>query len=474
MTTPFHQRLYLRIWFAVVASIAVVTLIASWLWQQEAERNRAERERERAERPGREIVVRNQAGEILGQAPIRIARLPGPGGAEFSVAMKDGSTLIVQLPRPNRPPGAPGSAGLAGAPGSLDRLGGARQSGLPFSSAWMLAFLAVAVAVGTYPIVRRLTKRLEAVQIGVQLWGEGDLTTRLAEDGKDEVAFLAQRFNRSAEQIQTLLTNQETLLASQKSLLANASHELRSPLARIRMGLELLAPSLAPSLGTGVSSLPPEGANFPRGGPSENSRLTHDVLPSLQQEISRSINELDQLIEEILLASRLDAQEADLGTIESVDLVGLAAEECARVGAELEVQNPSAFTVSPSTAPASQELKVQGVAKLLRRALRNLLENAGRHGAGGSGVGEIIVNLRALQSDVLITVCDRGPGVPEAYQTRIFEPFFRLPGASEHSGGVGLGLALVKSIASRHAGSVSCENRPQGGACFTIRLPLAA
>ena len=87
MTTPFHQRLYLRIWFAVVASIAVVTLIASWLWQQEAERNRAERERERAERPGREIVVRNQAGEILGQAPIRSARLPGPGGAEFSVAM---------------------------------------------------------------------------------------------------------------------------------------------------------------------------------------------------------------------------------------------------------------------------------------------------------------------------------------------------------------------------------------------------
>ena len=434
MSTPFHQRLYLRIWLAVVAAIAVVTLIASWLWQMEVERNRAERERERAERPGREIIVRNQGGEILGQAPIRIARVPGQqGGPEFLVAMKDGSNLIIQLPRPNRPGAA---VGTANTPGSTERLGAARQLGLLFSSAWMLAFLALAVAVGTYPIVRRLTKRLEAVQSGVERWGQGDLSTRLAEDGRDEVAFLAQRLNRSAEQIQTLLTDQKTLLASQtallasqKSLLANASHELRSPLARIRMGLEL----------------------------DQASAVTPARQKSLKEEINRNINELDQLIEEILLASRLDAQEADLGTVESVDLVGLAAEECARAGAQLDVQTAS-----------SQQLVVNGVAKLLRRALRNLLENAGRYGAG-----EITVNLRAMQADALITVCDRGPGVPEAYQTRIFEPFFRLPGASENNGGVGLGLALVKSIASRHAGSVSCENRPQGGACFAIRLPLA-
>ena len=434
MSTPFHQRLYLRIWLAVVAAIAVVTLIASWLWQMEVERNRTERERERAERPGREIVVRNQAGEILGQAPIRIARVPGQqGGPEFLVAMKDGSNLIIQLPRPNRPGAAVGTANTTG---STERLGAARQLGLLFSSAWMLAFLALAVAVGTYPIVRRLTKRLEAVQSGVERWGQGDLSTRLAEDGRDEVAFLAQRLNRSAEQIQTLLTDQKTLLASQtallasqKSLLANASHELRSPLARIRMGLEL----------------------------GQSKAASPVLLSSLKDEISRNINELDQLIEEILLASRLDAQEADLGTVESVDLVGLAAEECARVGAQLEVQ-----TASP------QELVVNGVSKLLRRALRNLLENAGRYGAG-----EITVSLRTMQSDALITVCDRGPGVPVAYQERIFEPFFRLPGVSEHSGGVGLGLALVKSIASRHGGTVSCENRPQGGACFAVRVPLA-
>jgi two-component system, OmpR family, sensor kinase len=404
MSTPFHQRLYLRIWLAVVAAVVVLAVVAGWLANVDAERDRSTRF-------GREIVVRNAAGDIIGQAPARPTRAPGQG-PEFQVPMRDGTTLFVQLPRPVRPSGA-FVAGVVR---------------LPFSFAWMLALLALAVAVGTYPFVRRLTKRLEAVQTGVERWGQGDLATRLAEDGQDEVAFLAKRFNHSAEQIQTLLVSQSALLASQKSLLANASHELRSPLARIRMGLEL----------------------------DQAGATTPAQQKSLKAEINRNIDELDQLIEEILLASRLDAKEADLGTVESLDLMGLAAEECARVGAELDAK-----------AASSQELVVKGVAKLLRRALRNLLENAARYGAG-----EITVSLRTMQSDALITVCDRGPGVPAAYQLRIFEPFFRLPGASEQSGGVGLGLALVKSIAARHGGSVSCENRPQGGACFAIRLPL--
>ena len=71
-----------------------------------------------------------------------------------------------------------------------------------------------------------------------------------------------------------------------------------------------------------------------------------------------------------------------------------------------------------------------------------------------------------------LSVLDTGPGVPPDLRERIFEPFYRLPGASEKDGGVGLGLALVKSIAQRHGGSVQCSNRPQGGACFSLRLPL--
>src|ERR1700733_14565377 len=95
-----------------------------------------------------------------------------------------------------------------------------------------------------------------------------------------------------------------------------------------------------------------------------------------RDEISRNIGELDQLIDEILLASRLDAKEADMGTVETVDLTGLAAEECARADAELEVAENT----------DSDALTVHGVPRLLRRAIRNLLENARRYGAGQTSV----------------------------------------------------------------------------------------
>jgi signal transduction histidine kinase len=295
--------------------------------------------------------------------------------------------------------------------------------------------VAVAVALATYPITRKLTQRLERLQNGVQKWGEGDLSTRVNESGQDEVADLGRRFNQAAERVQTLIQSHEALLASQKSLLANASHELRSPLTRIRMGLELMG-SDAPSA----------------------SRL----------EISRNITELDQLIEEILLASRLDARDANLGSVESVDLIGLAAEECARVGAELILDLDPAWRAAQTSAPGDAALPVQGVAKLLRRAVRNLLENAHRHAAG-----TITLGLSQTAGHAVVRVCDQGPGVPPDLRERIFEPFYRLPGATERDGGVGLGLALVKSIALRHGGSVHCEDHAGGGACFVMQLPLA-
>ena len=295
----------------------------------------------------------------------------------------------------------------------------------PFGFFGALALVAAAVALATYPIVRRLTRRLESLQTGVQRWGDGDLTVRVRVEGDDEVGFLAQRFNHAAAQIENLVKARDALLASQKSLLANASHELRSPLTRIRMGLELM--------GTG----------------------SPEALAQRKPEIERNLAELDQLIDEILLASRLDAREADVGTVEPVDLVGLAAEECARSGATLDTQ--------------AAVLLVPGIAKLLRRAVRNLLENACRHAAAPAEVA-----LYPESGFAVIEVKDHGPGVPEALHARIFEPFYRLPGASEQDGGVGLGLALVQSIALRHGGSASCSNRSGGGACFTLRLPLAA
>ncbi len=395
MSTPLTQRLYIRIWLAVVAAIVLLTLIFGWIWREEAER-------ERAQRPGREIVLRNAQGEVLGQAQARGNRVPGQGW-EFEVRLRDGQTVFVQLPRPgNRPPPSP-PLGPTGLPP-------------PYNLLVLLGLVAAAVALGAYPIVRRLTKRLETLQQGVESWGAGDLSRRLPEDGRDEVAFLAQRFNIAAARVQALLL-------SHKALLANASHELRSPLARIRMGLELM-----------------------QAQPS----------PTAQAEIARNIHELDQLIDEILLASRLDASPDDLGPLEPVELVGLCAEECARTSAELEA--PAGTTT----------MLVTGLSRLLRRALRNLLENARRHGGG-----TVTLTLQTRGAQAELRVCDQGPGVPPALRERIFEPFFRLPGASEREGGVGLGLALVRSIAQRHGGTVHCEARAGGGACFVLRLPLA-
>ena len=408
------QRLYLRIWLAVVAAVAVLALVVGWLWQMALDRDREERDA----RVAREIVLRNGAGEIVGAAPAQAVRVPGQG-LEFQVQMKDGQTLYIQLPRPNRPPGVPVS--------NRRNLFGLQS---PFGFAWMLGLVALAVALGAYPIVRRLTKRLETLQRGVERWGQGDLSTRLPVSGQDEVAFLAERFNSAAERVQTLML-------SHKALLANASHELRSPLARIRMGLELLG---------------------------------HDAAHESQRaEVARNIDELDQLIDEILLASRLDVRDANeasaIGPTEEVDLVGLAAEECSRTGAELDV----AEGISP--------VLVQGHAKLLRRLLRNLLENARRYGqpAGSTEPVRLGISLPAPgRGPAMVQLCvdDRGPGVPAELRERIFEPFYRLPGASESVGGVGLGLSLVKSIAIRHLGSVRCEDRPGGGARFVVRLPM--
>ncbi|MEP6792020.1 MAG: sensor histidine kinase, partial [Ramlibacter sp.] len=107
-----------------------------------------------------------------------------------------------------------------------------------------------------------------------------------------------------------------------------------------------------------------------------------------------------------------------------------------------------------------------GVSRLLRRAIRNLLENARRYSGG-----TVEVEVRREGGQAIVRVSDRGPGVPLSERERIFEPFYRLPGASERDGGVGLGLALVKSIATRHNASVRCEDRPGGGASFVLSLP---
>jgi signal transduction histidine kinase len=227
-------------------------------------------------------------------------------------------------------------------------------------------------------------------------------------EGRDEVARLAERFNHAAERI-------ETLLRAHRTLLANASHELRTPLTRIRMAVELLG---------------------------------KDADPRRRLELERDIAELDALIDEILLASRLDAV-AGLEVDEEVDLLALASEECARY-------EHAALEGQPAT--------VRGDPRLLRRMIRNLLENARRHGAPPIDVG-----VRRAGGAVELTVCDHGPGVPDALRESLFEPFRRA--GTEAAGGSGLGLALVRQIARRHGGEARYLGRGRAGSCFAVSLP---
>ena len=274
----------------------------------------------------------------------------------------------------------------------------------------LLAF--IIFSLGVYLLVRRLTGRLERLQAGVDRFGEGDLAARVEVEGKDEIADLAIRFNHTAQRI-------EHLISSQKNMLATASHELRTPLTRMRMALNLFFEH-------------PEAAE--------------------KEELERNIEELDRLIDEMLLSGKLDATDG-LQNPEEIDLLGLLAEEASHYGANV----------------SGDVVMMIGEGYLLQRVLRNLLENARRYGDQSPIDAEVI---RDDQTAVL-TICDRGSGIPESERSRIFEPFYRPAHVAEGAhGGVGLGLSLVRQITERHGGSVACLPREGGGSCFEVRLPI--
>lgn len=280
----------------------------------------------------------------------------------------------------------------------------------------LMLLLAAAGLVGAaaYPAVARLTARLERLQSRVDAWGAGDLAARADARGTDEVAAVAASFNAAAERI-------ERLLVSHRDLLAHASHELRSPLARLTMAVEMFAAQ-------------PD--------------------PALRPQIMADIAELSGLVDEILLASRLD-QGPDLDLAQRVDCLELAAEEAARAGAEVRRLGEGPFEVA-------------GAPRLIRRLIRNLLDNARRHGRP-----PVEISLGRDGDVVVLTVTDAGPGVGETDRARMFQPFHRPAGRAETEGGWGLGLSIVRQIAERHGGTAACLPR-ETGAAFEARLPAAS
>jgi signal transduction histidine kinase len=278
--------------------------------------------------------------------------------------------------------------------------------------------LALAVLVlGSYVAARRITRRLSRLERGVEAFGRGELEVRVDEQGRDEVARLARAFNRASARI-------AGLVAQQRRMLQSASHELRSPLARVRMAIELLAD--------------PDTAEAQRA--------------ELHAQAERDVEELDALIADLLLAERLNDSELPR-EFSRVALTDVAREECARVGAVCSAE------------PA----ELVGNARMLRSLTRNLLENARRYGKP-----PITLTLTRRGAELVLWVDDCGGGVAEADRERIFEPFYRPAGHSEgRDGGVGLGLALVRSVAQHHGGTVRYLARAPGSR-FEVILPADA
>lgn len=452
------KSLYLRIYATVVVVLLLFALLSGWIVERHIDQERARNEQVVGDRlsgwaelvgnslPGAEaspevqlaalrdwsqrlrvpLALDDAQGQRIG-ASESFERRSLDGLRAFSFKLDDGRTLFTMRPGLRQGGGRRAAGGEGRGPGGEERAGRPLPQwplfppGLPRSAglAIILVVLFLAVAAGAYPVVRRLTRRLETLKLGVEQFGAGALDHRVAVSGADEVAAVAASFNVAAARV-------EALVKSHRSLLANASHELRSPLARMKMAVSMLADAT----------------------PAQRDRL--------KVEIDKNVAELDALVEEVLLASRLDVAENALHH-DDVDLLAVAAEEAARVGGLVE---------------ASASVHVMGDERLLRRAVRNLLENAQRYGGGDVEIG--LGRLQVRGNDFAsLEVCDRGPGVPEAMRERIFEPFFRLPGHAEQAGGVGLGLALVKQIAVRHGGSVRCEARNGGGSRFVLEVPAA-
>jgi signal transduction histidine kinase len=280
----------------------------------------------------------------------------------------------------------------------------------------MLLGLALVMAIGLYPLSRSITRRLEHLAEGARRWGSGDLAHRVPVVGKDEIALLAERFNHTAAAL-------EALLAQERQMLATASHELRSPLARVRLALELLAEEPDPRR---------------RGELSRRS--------------AEDIAELDALVEELLLTARTQAG-VPRRPFTEIDLLALVRSESEAVGAQVAGE-----TITLSCEPA-----------MIKRMVRNLLVNAQLHGQGGA----IRAEIRCSGAQIVLAVEDDGPGVPESERERIFAPFYRPPGPRlPGDTGLGLGLSLVRQVARYHGGDVAYVARQPTGSRFEVRLPL--
>lgn len=298
--------------------------------------------------------------------------------------------------------------------------------------------LPVAIAIGgltTFVLVLIFTRPVIRLREAARQLAQGRLNTRVREVHRgrilkgDEFDALVHDFNHMAERL-------ESLVNAQKLLLRDVSHELRSPLARLSVALELSREDADSTM----------SANLDR--------------------IQRETERLNQLIGQLLTLSSMEAAES-LAKSERVPLKQLLDEILA--DAEYEAQQRGTSVALH----ADCESVVEGRRELLYRAMENVVRNAIRYTEAGSLV-EIKLHGDPAGRRILIEVSDRGPGIPEPELGSIFRPFYRVDSSrTEQTGGFGVGLAIAERAVKLHNGTIRAQNRAGGGATIQISIPLA-
>jgi two-component system OmpR family sensor kinase len=280
-------------------------------------------------------------------------------------------------------------------------------------------------------VARSVARPVGALRDATRRMAAGELSTRVGGSGAtehDELGQLARDFDTMAERI-------EALVAHERGVLQDLSHELRSPLARLQLILDLAHRSRDPE-------------------------KTDAYFLQAETEISR----LDRMTGEMLALSRMEGALPGMQA-EILDLAEVARECLAQAAIEARARGIELQWLAPADA-----VWVSGDALLLERACSNLLANAIKFSADD---GSVWVQVRRVEAEAELSVGDRGPGVPEAELEALFRPFFRGSNAARAEGH-GLGLAIVQRVVSVHRGTISAHNREGGGLEVRLRLPLAS
>ena len=288
----------------------------------------------------------------------------------------------------------------------------------------LVSVVLIIVGVAGFVMISPLVRNLKALEMATSRFGDGDLDSRAVAKPGDVVGSVGRQFNLMADRIQRLIQRERQLLQS-------VSHELRTPIARIRFSLDML-----------------------------NDAQTREEQQRRVQEIDGEICEIDQLVGELLDFNRIQSESTSLDR-QTVPVRPLLEEVVRRL-------HDFRQAVAVEIIAGDEEQCMARVDRLLfRRAIQNLVSNALRYARG-----QIVVRYSREQSATLVEVCDDGPGVPPGQHEQIMQPFFHGGDRSDkESGGVGLGLAIVRRIVALHGGSITIDDAEIGGARFLTRWP---